>query len=93
MPLFDQKSQRKIYCNFLIILEEHNIQTRLLFSGNLIKHPCFDEFRDTDTYSVVGTLENTEYIMNNSFWIGVYPGMTDDMIEYMSEVIVEAISR
>lgn len=74
-------------------LEEHNIQTRLLFSGNLIKHPCFDEFRDTDTYRVVGSLENTEYIMNNSFWIGVYPGMTDDMIDYMAEVIVEAISR
>lgn len=72
-------------------LEEHNIQTRLLFSGNLIKHPCFDEFRDTYAYRVVGTLENTEYIMNNSFWIGVYPGMTDGMIDYMAEIILSAI--
>lgn len=74
-------------------LEEHNIQTRLLFSGNLIKHPCFDEFRDTDAYRVAGSLENTEYIMNNSFWIGVYPGMTDEMIDYMAKMIVEAVSR
>ena len=73
-------------------LEEHNIQTRLLFSGNLIKHPCFDEFRDTDAYRVAGTLENTEYIMNNSFWIGVYPGMTDGMIDYMAESIIEVIT-
>ena len=72
-------------------LEEHNIQTRLLFSGNLIKHPCFDEFRNTDTYRVAGELESTEFIMNNSFWIGVYPGMTDEMIDYMVQAINKAI--
>ena len=72
-------------------LEEHNIQTRLLFSGNLIKHPCFDEIRGTDAYRVVGKLENTEYIMNNSFWVGVYPGMTNDMIDYMAEIIKEVV--
>lgn len=72
-------------------LEEHNIQTRLLFSGNLIKHPCFDEIRGTDAYRVAGGLENTDYIMYNSFWVGVYPGMTDDMIDYMSEIIVGAV--
>ena len=71
-------------------LEDHNIQTRLLFSGNLIKHPCFDEFRDTDTYRVSGTLENTDFIMNNSFWVGVYPGMTDEMIDYIAKIIIEA---
>ena len=43
-------------------IEEHNIQTRLLFSGNLIKHPCFDQIRDTDAYRVVDSLENTEFI-------------------------------
>ena len=64
-------------------LEEANIQTRLLFSGNLIKHPAFDGIRGTDAYRVVGELENTDYIMNNSFWIGVYPGMTKDMLDYM----------
>ena len=72
-------------------IEEHNIQTRLLFSGNLIKHPCFDQIRGTDAYRVVGSLNNTEYIMNNSFWIGVYPGMTDEMIDYMVKVIKEAV--
>ena len=74
-------------------LEDHNIQTRLLFSGNLIKHPCFDEYRDRDAYRVVGSLENTDFIMNNSFWIGVYPGMTDEMIDYMAEIVVEALDN
>ena len=74
-------------------IEEHNIQTRLLFSGNLIKHPCFDQIRDTDAYRVVDSLENTEFIMNNTFWVGVYPGMTDKMIEYMAQVIKEAVKR
>lgn len=71
-------------------IEEHNIQTRLLFSGNLIKHPCFDDIRDTDAYRVVGSLENTDLVMNHTFWVGVYPGMTDEMIDYMAQVIIEA---
>lgn len=74
-------------------LEDHNIQTRLLFSGNLIKHPCFDEYRDTDAYRVAGPLDNTEFIMNNSFWIGVYPGMTDEMIDYMAEIIIRVVNQ
>lgn len=74
-------------------IEEHNIQTRLLFSGNLIKHPCFDQIRDTDAYRVVDSLENTEFIMNNTFWVGVYPGMTDKMIDYMAQVIKAAVKR
>ena len=73
-------------------LEEHNVQTRLLFSGNLIKHPCFDFIRGTDAYRVVGSLENTDYIMNNSFWIGVYPGMTKGKLDYMVQMIEEALS-
>ncbi len=72
-------------------IEEHNVQTRLLFSGNLIKHPCFDSIRGTDAYRVSGSLENTEYIMNHSFWVGVYPGMTDEMIDYMAKVIIDAV--
>jgi CDP-6-deoxy-D-xylo-4-hexulose-3-dehydrase len=67
-------------------LENNNIQTRLLFSGNIIKHPCFDQIRGTDAYRVVGELNTTEYIMNNTFWIGVYPGMTDEMIDYMAKI-------
>jgi CDP-6-deoxy-D-xylo-4-hexulose-3-dehydrase len=74
-------------------IESHNIQTRLLFSGNLIKHPCFDQIRGTDAYRVVGDLQNTDYIMNNTFWVGVYPGMTDEMIDYMSKIIIEAVSK
>lgn len=74
-------------------IEEHNIQTRLLFSGNLIKHPCFDQLRGTEAYRVVGDLANTEFIMNNTFWVGVYPGMTDEKIDYMAKVIREAVKR
>lgn len=74
-------------------IEEHNVQTRLLFSGNLIKHPCFDQIRGTDAYRVVGELKNTEYIMNNTFWVGVYPGMTDEMIDYMAQVICESVNQ
>lgn len=72
-------------------LEGHNIQTRLLFSGNLIKHPCFDQIRGTGAYRVAGDLTVTDFIMNNSFWIGVYPGMTDVMIDYMAEIVCEAV--
>ncbi|MBR1701107.1 MAG: lipopolysaccharide biosynthesis protein RfbH [Lachnospiraceae bacterium] len=72
-------------------LEDHNIQTRLLFSGNLIKHPCFDQIRGTDAYRVAGDLTNTDFIMRHSFWIGVYPGMTDEMIDHMAQSILEVI--
>ena len=72
-------------------IEDHNVQTRLLFSGNLVKHPCFDQIRGTDAYRVVGDLTATDFVMNNSFWVGVYPGMTDDMIDYMAKVIIEAV--
>ena len=71
-------------------LEEHNIQTRLLFSGNLIRHPCFDRIRGTDAYRVEGSLDVTDYVMNHSFWIGVYPGMTDEMCDYMARTLCEA---
>ena len=74
-------------------LEGHNIQTRLLFSGNLIKHPCFDQIRNTEAYRTVGSLDNTEYVMNHTFWVGVYPGMTDEMIDYMAKTIIEAVQK
>lgn len=73
-------------------LENHNIQTRLLFSGNLTKHPCFDEYRNTSAYRIVGNLEKTDYVMNNSFWVGVYPGMTDQKLDYIADCIIEAIT-
>lgn len=73
-------------------LEKHGVQTRMLFAGNLIKHPCFDQMRMSGKgYRVVGELTNTDRIMNDTFWVGVYPGMTDSMIDYMARIIIEAI--
>ncbi|MCR4760940.1 MAG: lipopolysaccharide biosynthesis protein RfbH, partial [Oscillospiraceae bacterium] len=73
-------------------LESHSVQTRLLFSGNLTLHPCFDAIRGTGAYRIVGELTQTDFIMNRSFWIGVYPGMTDEMIDYMGRIIIEALT-
>ncbi|MCM1144035.1 MAG: lipopolysaccharide biosynthesis protein RfbH [Blautia sp.] len=74
-------------------LEEHGVQTRMLFAGNLIKHPCFDQMRESGTgYRVVGDLANTDRIMKDTFWVGVYPGMTDAMIDYMAGIMKEAVN-
>ena len=74
-------------------IESKNVQTRLLFSGNIIKQPCFNEIRGTDAYRVVGNLENSDFVVNNTFWVGVYPGMTDAMIDYMAQVIKETVGK
>lgn len=72
-------------------VEEKGIQTRMLFAGNLINHPCFDTMRESkEGYRVVGELTNTDRIMQDTFWVGVYPGMTDEMLDYMAECIKEA---
>lgn len=72
-------------------IESKGVQTRMLFAGNLIKQPCFDEMRsDGQGYRVVGNLEVTDRVMRDTFWIGVYPGMTDEMIDYMARIIKEA---
>ena len=74
-------------------IEGKGIQTRMLFAGNLLKHPCFDEMRETGKgYRVVGNLENTDRIMKDTFWVGVYPGMTDEKIDYIAKIIREAIT-
>lgn len=76
------------------LLEESGIQTRMLFSGNLLKHPCFDGMRRSGQgYRVVGSLENTDRIMRDTFWVGVYPGLTDDMLDYMAEAIRQAVCQ
>ena len=73
-------------------VESKGVQTRMLFAGNLTKHPCFDEMRATGAgYRVVGSLENTDRIMSDTFWVGVYPGMTDEKIDYMAKVIKEGL--
>ncbi|WP_294477395.1 lipopolysaccharide biosynthesis protein RfbH [uncultured Bacteroides sp.] len=69
-------------------LEKNKIQTRNLFAGNLLKHPAFDEMRKTgEGYRVVGELVNTDFVMNNTFWIGVYPGMKPEMLQFMVDTI------
>jgi CDP-6-deoxy-D-xylo-4-hexulose-3-dehydrase len=71
-------------------IEKNNVQTRTLFAGNIVKHPCFDKMRKRRTgYRVVGALESTDVVLNNSFWIGVYPGMSDEMLDRMIEVVGE----
>lgn len=72
-------------------IEAQNIQTRALFAGNLTRHPCFDQIRGTDAYRVIGDLSETDRIMNNTFWIGVYPGMTDAMLDRMISVIKASV--
>ena len=73
-------------------IEDHGVQTRMLFAGNIVKQPCFDEMRASGKgYRVVGNLAVTDRIMKDTFWLGVYPGMTDEKIDYMAKVIKEAL--
>jgi CDP-6-deoxy-D-xylo-4-hexulose-3-dehydrase len=73
-------------------IESRNIQTRMLFAGNLTKHPCFDELRKSGAgYRVAGSLETTDRIMRDTFWIGVYPGMSDEMIDTMIRAVGEGL--
>lgn len=74
-------------------LEKHGVQTRMLFAGNIIKHPCFDQMRKSGQgYRIAGDLKNTDTIMEDTFWVGVYPGMTDMMVDDMAARIKEAVS-
>ena len=75
-------------------LEANKIQTRMLFSGNIIKHPCFDEMRQSQKgYRVAGSLETTDKVMSSAFWVGVYPGLTEPMVQFMVEKIREFVRR
>lgn len=75
-------------------LENRKIQTRNLFAGNLLRHPAFDEMRKSgEGYRVVGELKNTDFVMNNGFWIGVYPGMSAPMLQWMITSIREYCGR
>ena len=65
----------------------HNIQTRMLFSGNLTRHPCFAYMKEGKDYRIAGNLINTDKIMRGSFWLGVYPGMTEGMVDFMIQKI------
>ena len=75
-------------------IEQKGVQTRMLFAGNLTKHPCFDELRASgEGYRIVGELRETDRIMRDTFWVGVYPGMTPEMIDYMASVILEGLNQ
>ena len=73
-------------------LEKKGVQTRMLFAGNIIRHPCFDAIRGTSAYRVVGDLSVTDRIMKDTFWVGMYPGMTPEKLDYMSDMLHEALS-
>ena len=72
-------------------VEAAGVQTRMLFAGNIVRHPCFDSIRGSDAYRVVGDLDVTDRIMRDTFWVGVYPGMTDEKLDYMATAIAGAV--
>ncbi|MEA4888114.1 MAG: lipopolysaccharide biosynthesis protein RfbH [Clostridiaceae bacterium] len=75
-------------------LEKHNVQTRMLFAGNLTKHPCFDQLKaERRGFRIVGSLERTDEVMASAFWIGVYPGMDDEKLAYMAKLIDQFITE
>ena len=74
-------------------LEANRIQTRNLFAGNLIRHPCFESLVPDVDYRIAVPLINTDIMMNNSVWVGVYPGMTVEHLDYMAEKIAEFFRR
>lgn len=72
-------------------IERCRVQTRLLFCGNLIRHPAFDGIRGTKAYRIAGGLKNTDFVMCNSFWVGVYPGMDDAMVDDLAQTVIRAV--
>lgn len=73
-------------------IESRGVQTRMLFAGNLTKQPCFDQMRKSkEGYRVVKDLSITDQVMEHSFWVGLYPGLSEEMIDYMAQVILEAV--
>ncbi len=71
-------------------LEQHKIATRSIFAGNILRHPAYIGRKDI---RVSGKLISADYIMNNGFWIGVYPGITKEMMEYVVEVLAEFVQK
>ena len=92
--LITLKDRVKFSRNELVeYLEKNNIQTRNLFAGNIIRHPCFNDLKENQDYRIIGELKNTDKIMNDSFWVGVFPGMTDEKIEYIIRNIRDFIDK
>jgi len=74
-------------------LESNGIQTRNLFAGNILRHPLFQDLKEGVDYKVIHGLVNTDKIMHDSFWLGVYPGMGKESVDYMIKIIKTFISR
>ena len=75
-------------------VESKGVQTRMLFAGNLTKHPAFIDYKNNGgEYRIATDLSNTDIIMNNSFWIGVYPGMTEEKLRFMAKTVIEAVNQ
>jgi len=73
-------------------LEGEGIQTRMLFAGNIVRQPCFDALRSAGTgYRVASSLAATDRLMDDAFWVGVYPGLTDEMIDAVAAAITAAV--
>lgn len=73
-------------------LENRRIQTRTLFAGNIVRHPCFDSIRnDGESYRVATNLEQSDSVMNNTFWFGVYPGLTEEMLQHIVNSLFEFV--
>ena len=70
-------------------LEANKIGTRLLFGGNLLRQPAYQDCQ----YRIVGNLRNTDFVMNNVFWVGVYPGLTQPMLDFVAATIAGFIAQ
>jgi CDP-6-deoxy-D-xylo-4-hexulose-3-dehydrase len=70
-------------------LEAQKIGTRLLFAGNLLRQPAYESWE----YRVVGEMTNTDYVMNNVFWIGVFPGLTNEMLDFIAKTAIEFVEQ
>lgn len=86
-----KESCKKTRDEIVDYIENNNIQTRNLFAGNIVRHPCFTLLENGKDYRIAGGLEKTDFVMKNSFWIGVYPGMTKAMLDKMVTVIKESV--
>ena len=74
-------------------LEKNGVQTRMLFAGNFLRHPCCDDLREQPgSHRVIGDLRNTDSILNKTFWVGVYPGLREGAIDYMVSTIRDGVS-
>ena len=82
-PVSIRESAGTTRVDLLRYLDQHKIGTRLLFAGNLTKQPYFEDRK----YRVVSGLEKTDYIMNNTFWLGIYPGLNEEHLSYVAETI------